>query len=112
HLNQRLRRETTVSNQGAVHIEHRVKQILVMTGENLQIGTLTTDNRDLRIPPAHIAHAVLHGEDTWQRRDFELGLEIVSCFRRVWILKEDQRQTAFLVDRAIAVLWRTLLAAK
>jgi len=111
-LDERLGCETAVPHQRAVHVEHRVQQILVMAGEDLQVRTLTPDDRNLRIPPAHIAHAVLHGEHAGQRRDIELGLEVVGRLGRVRILKQDQRQSAFLVDRAIAVLRRSFLVAE
>src|SRR5215469_6408977 len=55
--------ETAISHQGTIHIEHRVKQILVVTGENLKIGPFATDDWDLGVPAAHIANAVFHGED-------------------------------------------------
>jgi hypothetical protein len=111
-LDKWLRCKTAISHQRAVHVEHRVKQIFVMAGKNLQIGTLTTDNRNFGVPPAHVAHAVLHGENTRQRRDVELGLEIVRGLGRVRILKEDQRQAAFLVNCPVAILRRTFLIAE
>jgi hypothetical protein len=53
-LDERLGCETAVTHQGAVHVEHRVQQMLIMTGENLQIGTFTTttgiSRRMLRTP--------------------------------------------------------------
>jgi len=66
-----------------------VKQIFVMAGQNLEIGKLTTNDGDLRVPPAHITHAVLHSEHARQRRNIELGLEVICRFRRVGILEED-----------------------
>ena len=65
-----------------------------------------------RVPAAHVAYAVLHGEHARLRRDVELGLEIVGRLRRVRILEQDQRQAAFLVDRAVAILRRALLVAE
>src|SRR5262245_26870428 len=62
-FDKRFRRKTAISHQSAIHAEHRVKQILVMTRQNLEIGTLTIYDRDLGVPPAHIAHAIFHGED-------------------------------------------------
>ena len=77
-----------------------------------RFGTLAADHRNLGVPAAHVAHAVLHGEHAGLRRDLELGLEVVGRLGRVRILEQDQRQAAFLVDRAIAVLRRALLVAE
>ena len=69
-------------------------------------------DRDLGVPAAHVAHAVLHGEHARLRGDLELGLEVVGRLGGVRILEQDQRQAAFLVDRAVAVLRRALLIAE
>src|SRR6516225_11358996 len=66
-LDQWLRGKTAVPNKGSVHIEHGVQQIFIMAGEDLQVGTLATDDRNFRVPPAHVAHAILHGEHARQR---------------------------------------------
>ncbi len=112
HVDQGLGSETAIANECAVHVEHRVQQVLVVAGENLQVRALPADHRDLAVPTAHVAHAVLHGEDAGLCRDFELSLEIVGRFRGVWILEQDQWQAALLVDRPVAILRRALLVAE
>ena len=111
-LDERLRRKTAIPHQSPVDVEHGVQQIFVMAGKNLQIGTLTADDRNLGVPPAHVAHTVLHGEDTRLRCDLELGFEVVRCLGRVRILEEDQRHAAFFVDCTVAILRRSLLIAE
>src|SRR5262249_11079652 len=81
-------------------------------GRNCRLGRSRTNDRNFGVPAAHVAHAVLHGEHAGQRRNLELGLEIVGRLGRVRILKQDQRQAAFLMDGAIAVLGRALLVAE
>src|SRR6516164_1981699 len=50
HFNERLGCKTAVAYQRAVHVEHRVQQILVMARQNLEIGTLAANNGNLGIP--------------------------------------------------------------
>ena len=48
-FDERLGGKAAVAHQGAVDVEHRVQQIFVVAGENLQIGTLTTDRPGSRV---------------------------------------------------------------
>ena len=64
-----------------------------------RFGRLAADDRDLGVPAAHVAHAVLHGEHAGLRRDLELGFEIVGRLGGVRVLEQDQRQAA-LFDRS------------
>ena len=106
-VDKRLRGQTAISHQGAVDVEHRVQQIFVVAGQKLQIWPLTRRGRpELSVSHRRILRTpffFLHGEYARQRRDFELGFQIVRRLGRVRILKEDQRQPAFLVDGPVPV---------
>ena len=112
HLDQRLGCDAAVADQRAVDVEHRVQQVLVVAGQDLQVRALGADDRDLAVPALHVAHAVLHREDAGLRRDVELRLQVVGALGRVRVLEQDQRQAAGFVDRLVAVLRRALLVAE
>ena len=48
-LDERLGCETAVADQGAVHVEHRVQQIFVVAGEDLQIRDAHDGRRESRV---------------------------------------------------------------
>jgi hypothetical protein len=75
-----------------------------VTGEDLQVWALLANHRDLSVPAAHVAHAILHGKHTGLRGDVEHGLQVVGGVRVVRVLEEDQRQAAGLVHDLVPVL--------
>ena len=78
-----------------------------------RFGTLTADDRDLACPTG----ACCARRSSWRTRPAAPRCRVgsrgcTSPWCRVRILKQDQRQTALLVDRAVAVLRRALLIAE
>jgi hypothetical protein len=112
HLDQRLGCDAAIAHQRAVDVEHRVQQVLVVAGQDLQVGALLADDWDLAVPALHVAHAVLHREHAGLGGDVELRLQVVGALCRVGVLEQDQRQAAAFVDRAIAVLRCAVLIAE
>ncbi len=83
-----------------------------MAREDLEVRTLASDDGDLGIPTTHVAHAVLHRDDTGLSGDVEHRLQAVRRLGVVRVLEEDEGKTRLLVDLLVAVLRRTRLVAE
>lgn len=59
-IEQEFWRDTTISNKHTVHLESGVKEILVMTGEDVGLWVLLSDDVDLSVPSSHVSDTVLH----------------------------------------------------
>ena len=112
HLKQKLRCNVAVADQHAVDVKCRVQEILIVAGQDLEVRALLADDRDLSVPAAHVAHAVLHREHAGLGRDVEHGLQVVGCVCVVGVLEKDQRQAGGLVDNLVPVLRRAGLVAE
>jgi len=111
-LKKRLWCNTTVSDKHAVNIESSVEKVLVVAGEDGNVGALASENRDLSVPASHVAHTVLHGNDTGLSSDVKESLEVVGGLGVVGVLEEDQRKLGGLIDDLVAVLRSTRLVAE
>ena len=111
-LKQKLGCDVAIADKHAVDIKRGVKEVLVVASEDLQGRALLADNRDLSVPAAHVAHAVLHRKHTGLRGDVEHGLQVVGRVGVVGVLEQDQRQAGGLVDDLVPVLGRTGLVAE
>ncbi|KAI6774818.1 hypothetical protein HG530_001576 [Fusarium avenaceum] len=95
-LKKRLWGNTTVPHKHTVHVKGGVEKVLVVAGQDGDIGALSAEHRDLSVPAAHVADAVLHSDDTGLSSDVEEGLEVLGD----------------LVDDLVAVLRSTRLVAE
>ena len=111
-LDQRLGGEPAVADQGAVDVEHGVQQVLVVAGEDLQVGVLGAQDGDLGVPAAHVPHAVLGREHPGLGGDLQLGVQAVGGLGGVGVLEQDQRQPGLLVHDAVALLRGAVLVAE
>ena len=77
-LDQRFGREAAVADQRAVDVQDGVQQVLVVAGQDLQVGVFTAEHRDLGVPAAHVPHPVLGREHALLGGDLELGVQVVG----------------------------------
>ena len=111
-LDQQLGGHVAVADEQAVDVHDGVQQVLVVAGEDLQVGVLAAEHRDLGVPAAHVPHPVLGPEHALLAGDLQLGVQVVGGLGVVRVLEQDLRQPGFLPDGAVAVLRGAVLVAE
>jgi hypothetical protein len=81
--------DTAVTDEHTIDVESSVKEVLVVAGHGVDVGSFTSNDGDLSVPSSHVSDTVLHGKDTGLSENVELSLEIVSRLGSIGVLEED-----------------------